>query len=363
MDETYCNATMDNISKNKCFHILGTLDNLISIFVITPLVVAYWRGCWGLCDIYIYPSDIVMSTFLSTAIGIILGILLCVSAKTLEKIYIYEDHPFKYILLSRTYIFIYCFASINQWRGVWELWDQYTGISCESAIFSTALGVLLLLATRSFNNAMWAVPLYVCTDNSEEMYDIPTIFKKKNDKFQYQLLDVTYTVALVLNLIIFVWRGIWTLLDKLLFPSVKFYSALSSLFIGLILTCLGIMVQTVLGPWLKQVKYGFWKIIFEYIFYLISSVAVITTWRGYWYLLDVFLLPQNFLLSHITSFVMGIGVLMLLFCSNSIMDRGADMDSEDIGIEFQNEYLNVFYRKRLEKHILKLKNLKQADTL
>ena len=58
---------------------------------------------------------------------------------------------------------------------------------------------------------------------------------------------------------------------------------------------------------------------------------------------------SNILLSNIISFVFGIGALMLLFCSNSIMDRGADMDSEDIGIDFQNEYLNLFYRKKLEK--------------
>lgn len=38
--------------RRKKQKLLSTLDILISVFVVTPLVVACWRGTWQLMDVY-----------------------------------------------------------------------------------------------------------------------------------------------------------------------------------------------------------------------------------------------------------------------------------------------------------------------
>ena len=45
---------------------------------------------------------------------------------------------------------------------------------------------------------------------------------------------------------------------------------------------------------------------------LISALAIVAIWRGAWNLLDIYLLPNNFVYSQIASIMFGILILLIL---------------------------------------------------
>lgn len=51
-DDESKRESLSHPKKKKKRKILSTLDILISVFIVTPLVVACWRGTWQLLDIY-----------------------------------------------------------------------------------------------------------------------------------------------------------------------------------------------------------------------------------------------------------------------------------------------------------------------
>lgn len=59
------NVLKQTKNKKSKVNILSTLDVLISVFIVTPLVVACWRGTWELMDIY----DVYFPAFESFIIG------------------------------------------------------------------------------------------------------------------------------------------------------------------------------------------------------------------------------------------------------------------------------------------------------
>lgn len=45
---------------------------------------------------------------------------------------------------------------------------------------------------------------------------------------------------------------------------------------------------------------------------LISAIAIVSIWRGAWNLMDIYLLPENFLYSQIASIMFGILILLII---------------------------------------------------
>ncbi|MCK5321060.1 hypothetical protein KAJ38_00620 [Candidatus Pacearchaeota archaeon] len=43
-----------------------------------------------------------------------------------------------------------------------------------------------------------------------------------------------------------------------------------------------------------------------------AAFAIICVWRGSWNLLDKFLLPRNFILSQLSSIVLGVSILIIM---------------------------------------------------
>lgn len=61
-----------------------------------------------------------------------------------------------------------------------------------------------------------------------------------------------------------------------------------------------------LEEFVKKAKFKDWFII------LIAAFAIISIWRGFWNILDTYLIPENYLLSQVLSIIVGIIVLMTL---------------------------------------------------
>lgn len=49
-----------------------TLKDLIPIIIASIAIVGFWRGIWGLMDMYIYPNNALMSNITSVVIGLII---------------------------------------------------------------------------------------------------------------------------------------------------------------------------------------------------------------------------------------------------------------------------------------------------
>ena len=152
------------------------LDALLSIFVFAPLVVGYWRGCWQLMDIYLFPENKLYSTVTSLGIGVLSGLLFCLIQDPLTSLCDHTKRPVLYLVISRLYTLVYCVCVVNHWRGVWSLWDLYTGTSWQSGATSFSFGLLALALTRGLKNIL-APPFLVVPDHPVGYFDVPTLFK------------------------------------------------------------------------------------------------------------------------------------------------------------------------------------------
>lgn len=89
--------------------LLAGSDIIISLLVVGPLVVGYWRGSWSLLDEFLYPEDKQLSFWLSTIFGF--GVLLGATwfQKPLDGV-VKRQNLCSFFFLSRLYTVILCFG-------------------------------------------------------------------------------------------------------------------------------------------------------------------------------------------------------------------------------------------------------------
>lgn len=174
-------GSISDLKKSKQtspFHygLLSVLDSAISIIVVSPCVVGYWRGVWELISMYIYPEEPFFSGIISIVIGFS-GHFLAAFFKDDIKSYL-DPHKRRltYLVLSRLYTIFLGFTCVNTMRGIWLLMDEYTDDD-ELLIVPLTLGCAgVLLWMRCFRNCLSA-PVAVNNDIVEEYFDVPTMFK------------------------------------------------------------------------------------------------------------------------------------------------------------------------------------------
>jgi len=49
-----------------------TFEKIIYAVIIAFAVVSFWRGVWHLLDIYLFPGDVLLSSWASLAIGLLI---------------------------------------------------------------------------------------------------------------------------------------------------------------------------------------------------------------------------------------------------------------------------------------------------
>jgi hypothetical protein len=104
------------------------LDIVTSFFVLPIFVVWFWRGSWSLMDFYLWgftESDhdvnvsLVWSALISTACCVLSSEPIVFLVETNVKV--------KSGALNRIRTFIMAWGTVNFWRVVWGLWDQFLG--------------------------------------------------------------------------------------------------------------------------------------------------------------------------------------------------------------------------------------------
>jgi hypothetical protein len=121
-----------------------------------------------LLDRYLAPDDLAASAWYSFAIGAILAIGAFITQSLGPSSFQHRSLPRSIAL--RSIIFLYVFASIAFWRGVWLLQDVYLLPSQPelSSWVSVAIGTFVLLLLNSLRTAQ-AAPFFTAADGAAMM--------------------------------------------------------------------------------------------------------------------------------------------------------------------------------------------------
>lgn len=179
------NASLVN-TKRVTKPLLSTLDIIISIALVSPCVIGFWRGVWEYMDIYqkYFPN------FSSFLIGSLFHIILILIGDLPTRMFIKKKTIWTKIynlVVTKIYIYIFAIICIVQWRGSWRMLDEYTGaqitptdfvkVEGSGALFVVfAASFLVTVLLKSVCNCN-GPPFIICVDRIEETFLTPTRFK------------------------------------------------------------------------------------------------------------------------------------------------------------------------------------------
>lgn len=168
---------------SKHYQLLTFLDKFLSISIITPLVVAYWRGTWRGTDVLVYSDDGKKSAMVSMLIGTLGSLLftLCQS-QIMNKIHSHIN-PVKYYLITRLYTASFGIVCVNQFRGAWMFLDLHTSCDVVTVTIITVSSIFILFITKTLRN-LSAPPFAVTIDRYEDYFTVPTFFKYVSTEYK-----------------------------------------------------------------------------------------------------------------------------------------------------------------------------------
>ncbi|XP_034944443.1 uncharacterized protein fusl isoform X2 [Chelonus insularis] len=362
------NETKDSHDKNitiipkqlKQKHMLSVADTIISLIIIGPLVIGHWRGVWNLMDYYNIPISgwtcFLLGTGLHWIFAVLRGVLHGQFAVTWRSANPIGRGGYRGIRLLYTYIF--CVCCNMQWRGGWIVLSSLMGEN--EWVVSAVIVILisLLIIFRSCRNLL-APPLIIVVDIPNHIFQFPTRYRTNTRDWTLYILDCAFSVGIVGTLVVFVWRGVWVLIDLHLFSDNREYSSIGSLIIGYMTVGVTFCLQPVMRYACGRLQ-GLPRLLAADVFLFLSFLGTINVWRGIWSMLDLWFLPKNVELScwitHIGCFVF----LGLLNCSNSILVRGVYIDAEEEEgrcVIFPCHYLRLFFKIEREKKEARQRNL------
>lgn len=161
-----------SVQSKLCFRMA---DMAIVMLILFPLSIGFWRGVWQIMDYY---SELWgVGPWLSTGIGYSIPFFMYWYQEPLKKHVVPgKMHFVAFYLISRTLLLIHSFGSVNQWRGLWKLIDDLTGLGLDSCLQSLLFGIFFSLIFKTFSNVL-APPLMCCVDEAYTIHDCPLRFK------------------------------------------------------------------------------------------------------------------------------------------------------------------------------------------
>ncbi|XP_029847029.3 uncharacterized protein LOC8024882 [Ixodes scapularis] len=303
---------------------LVLLDHLLSILVVTPLVVVYWRGLWMLLDALVLPESPIVSGWVTFICGQLLMLWFHLMQESLDVLG--KSNPHLFMVVSRTYTQVMGVAVITQWRGLWLLVDLYTDVNLPSALSSLGVGVAGLVIAGSLSTVPNAPPFVFLPDMQEDYFSCPSRFNTSPSKALWPFFwDNVLTVAVFQPLLISAWRGLWSLLDIIQDPDDLERSARMSLFSGTLVTLL-LFVSQPLAAFISRNLGRVCRRVFEGIWNLAATYATIAVWRGIWMITDEYLGED--VLSYAFAAVASICVLQTFYGANTVLTRGVIVDGD-----------------------------------
>ncbi|XP_017781768.1 PREDICTED: uncharacterized protein LOC108566420 [Nicrophorus vespilloides] len=158
-------------------------DTLVSLFVVSALVVANWRGTWDLMDMYKDYFPTYTSFVFSSGMQVV-----CTLGRELIGDFL-ED---KTAILKRTFavffIYVYNILCNMQWRALWIIMDDFCGVidvqkvAQEEGINWTRflwfiLGSIIVLAIFKCLRNISGPPFVITLDDHESTFRFPMRFR------------------------------------------------------------------------------------------------------------------------------------------------------------------------------------------
>ncbi|XP_070578013.1 uncharacterized protein [Ptychodera flava] len=320
---------------------LHGFELVITLGLITPCTLAYWRGVWNLLDLYLLPNDPNISGIISILTG--LGLIF---AFGLMQSWNKRWFPFgtvRWHVFSRLYNFLLAFAVLNHWRGLWLLLDFYTTTALKSTLSTLVIGIIFLLLLRGIKNIPLQ-PSVVYRDNEETVFDFSTRFivnsSEESDKVKILfILDVIVTYFVIHSLVLCFWRGLWATLNSVFLPHDWEISTYASLAIGYGIYFLCYLLQCparIVSRTLANISFPL-HVLFEDAYMLIVGFAVVNVWRGLWNVCNLHILSDNFIISNVITATVGTVVLYLILAGRCLGAVACVVDgdpSDGSGIAF-----------------------------
>ncbi|XP_067622486.1 uncharacterized protein fusl isoform X1 [Eurosta solidaginis] len=351
------NLNCSSTKKVKGIHelFLEILDAVLSCIIVAPCVIAYWRGTWELMGVLLFPRSLPMSALMSFFIGGS-GHFFFTTTQSFFQTYINPDkRRLTYYVISRSYTALFGIVCVNMWRGSWLLCDWLT--SADSLIIIcivTLVSMMFLIVTRTVRN-LSAAPYAVAMDHTSDYFDVDTMFKiRGSHQPGLYILDTLFSIFVIGTLVVIAWRGVWGIMDLTFYPFDRKTSYWSSLILGYTI----VLITFVIKPFIRCIcnkNYGILRLITCDLFYFLIFFGAVNAWRGIWNLLDIYVYPDNKILSYWLTHVIPFLILAALKCSNSILVRGVFIDAEGTAeecVEIPISYVKLhFQRERYKKSI------------
>ncbi|GAV01965.1 hypothetical protein RvY_12588-2 [Ramazzottius varieornatus] len=304
------------------------LDGLMNILVLAPLVVTYWRGTFHVLDIYLLPDPAlrVASHWLSIAVAVVGLLIFGYLQDWMRQRVNATKSPISEIMLKRIYCYFFGLMCVNHWRGVWGLWDIYTGYTLASGLYSFGSGVAILLMTRGFCNTL-SPPLIAACDLNDDFFQITTRFQVPRSVTCLYLLDSLFSIVVMGSAVVGVVRGFWYILDNVHEQSI--FSYMLSLLAAVLLMIITLFLQkpaSIVSAKLEGSGHWWLKIIFEDCYMVLGMMTGINAWRAVWGIWDLYVYPQDRVLSAWIGHVVGQLGLMLMYHASSALVKGISVD-------------------------------------
>lgn len=149
--------------------ILAVIDILISSFIVSPLVVSFWRGTWEYMN-YSQSFPAVWTLYISTVIIIAFTLLR-------EPLYEKRNTGFLGQIIARVYIYVFGVVGVTYWRAVFLLIDSY--LDWRGTVITAGASVLILAGISSLSTLL-GPPFVLCFDHRQkDVFIFPTMFGRE----------------------------------------------------------------------------------------------------------------------------------------------------------------------------------------
>lgn len=303
------------------------LNLVFVLFLLTPAVVNFWRGTWYLFDLFLFPGDAVVSAIVGATASF--GVIFMITA--------IEDHLKKFLngakaknALFRVLIYLLSILCVASWRGLWMIVDYYTTNSSTSAGVSHGIGFFIVLMLNTPRSII-AVPGYCVserqTEPSEVILTVKHCLRSKTACYS-RIWNSFVTVFIIGAGVIVYWRGTWIIVASVTWPcGSKFKSSVLALGLGyaVFIACYFVS-EYLLSSELYMAHVLLLRAmqtVVEKSFVYLLGFGVVASWQGIWHLMDVYLLPDQPIVSALVGHFVAAGVLFLFQGSLNLLSAPA----------------------------------------
>lgn len=152
------------------------LDILFSSLIVAPAVINYWRGTWNLMAYVLFPKNMFLSAIASSVLAATGNFVLAFCQQKFSRTFHPDKHRVTFYIFSRIYSLVFGLISVNSWRGIWMLMDQYVPYKVSVLLLITGTSLLILALCKGLRNIS-SQPFALSTDHSKDYFVIPTMWK------------------------------------------------------------------------------------------------------------------------------------------------------------------------------------------